>query len=266
MNKLFMDAEIKIEKIFGNDSRDEIRFTDKIEKSQFFNSNYSNIKSSNKPFKPQKMNVTPFLKQFTKNENDYSSIKKDKKRNFDINKDNYYSEFIKKVNEKEKEENYKSNKIQKKKTINNQINQSKSSLNVFSLKNVNYNNNEEKKNNSEKRNSKSKKKKETGIMKKNTSNFIYFNQKTPLITINSKMKMIQNSIQLEIKSTIPEYKKLKIQKIDMPNYWIIKDEKNLNGEYKLNSKFIKDNTTETENNFKTIYNVNNKKKSYLCCI
>lgn len=261
-----MDPEIKIDKIFGNDNHDEIRFANEIDKSQYYNI-HSNNNYSSKLLKQIKINVSPFKKQLTKNENDYFN-KKDKKKYLEFNNDDYYSEFMKKVTENEKVEKYKSTKLQKKKTMNNQIKQKDSapSMNVLNLKNVtifNKNNiNEEKKLSS----SKNKKKKETNIKKNNSSNLNSLSQKISLMHINNKINFIQNSIQLEIKSHLNNYKELKIERINMPVYWDIKENSTLNNKSNnLNPKFIKDNTIETENNFKTKYNVKNKKKYFLCC-
>ena len=62
-----------------------------------------------------------------------------------------------------------------------------------------------------------------------------------------------------------KYQKLKIEKIQLPIYTII-NEKELNNKTKnINIEFNK-NISEIGNNFKTIYNVNNKKKVLLCCM
>lgn len=62
-----------------------------------------------------------------------------------------------------------------------------------------------------------------------------------------------------------KYQKLKIEKIQLPIYTII-NEKELNNKTKnINIEFNK-NISEIGNNFKTIYNVNNKKRLFLCCI
>jgi len=107
-----MDSDEKIEKIFGSDRHDKERYQNKNEKIPFVNMDfYSNRKKDNKLLKQQKINISSYQKQFTNVENTFD--KKNKKKNsgyIDINNNN---DLKSNKIEKEKEGNFKLNKIKK---------------------------------------------------------------------------------------------------------------------------------------------------------
>ena len=268
-----MNAEEKIDKIFGIDRTDRCR---KIyEKSPFINlrmDSNSNLKKDNKLLKQEKINISSFEKQFTNVENIINSKNKKKSSGYiDIN--NYFALKSYK-NEKEKEDICKSNKIYKiKSNVNPVSKESKSSKNIVHIKNVSLfnKNNIEKKGTSEKKNGKIKKKKESlNII--NNNNLDYMIQKVTLIENRNIFDEVQRAIQFEIKTkkNSNSNENLIIERIKMPNYIAIKKKENDNQLIKEsknpNSNIIKDNTNETGNNFKSIYKVNNKKNHFLCCI
>ena len=280
-----MNAIQKIDKIFGSDYI-ENRFQSKFEKSQFVNINLNNSSSKNserKLIKPKKFSVNSFQKQFTNVENN----KKDKKRTIGYIDINFYSKVLKNVNENNKDNIddviCKSNKIKKNKSIINLMNcEIKSNKNMMNFKDSNNNNLEEQKvtniMSNEKKNSKTKKRKETVLNTINSSNN-KINNSQKLIENRNKLNEVQSAIQLEIKSKKKKYKNYVIEKIEMPNYMIIEKDNKLNNKSNntniinnnnetnpLNQNFKKDFSIEIKNNnFQTIYNVNNKKNRFLCC-
>ena len=280
-----MNANQKIDKIFGSDYT-ENRFQSKFEKSQFVNINLNNSSSKNserKLIKPKKFSVNSFQKQFTNVENN----KKDKKRTIGYIDINFYSKVLKNVNENNKDNIddviCKSNKIKKNKSIINPMShESKSNKNIMNFKDSNNNNYEEKKvtniMSNEKKNSKTKKRKDT-VLNAINSNNNKINDSQKLIEKRNKLNEVQSALQLEIKSKRKKYKDYIIEKIEMPNYMIIEKENKLNNKSNntnilnnnnetnpLNQNFKKDFSIEIKNNnFQTIYNVNNKKNRFLCC-
>ena len=280
-----MNANQKIDKIFGSDYI-ENRFQSKFEKSQFVNINLNNSSSKSserKLIKPKKFSVNSFQKQFTNVENN----KKDKKRTIGYIDINFYSKVLKNVNENNKDNIddviCKSNKIKKNKSIINLMNcEIKSNKNMMNFKDSNNNNLEEQKvtniMSNEKKNSKAKKRKET-VLNAINSNNNKINDSQKLIEKRNKLNEVQSALQLEIKSKRKKYKDYIIEKIEMPNYMIIEKENKLNNKSNntniinnnnetnpLNQNFKKDFSIEIKNNnFQTIYNVNNKKNRFLCC-
>ena len=289
-----MNVDETIEKVFGSDRCDKDRFQKKIEKSPFINLNmdfYSNRKKD-KLLKNQKINISSFQKQFTNFENRFEK-KSQKKSSGHIDLNNYNelkSHQNENENEKEKE---KSNKIKNiKSNIYPVSKESKSTKNIIHLKYVSvFNKNEETKNNNEKKNNLEKKnhniekkntneKKISKIKKKkealninnnlNNNNLNYMIQKVSLMEKRNIFDEVQRAIQFEIKSKKSSNRDLIIETIRMPNYCIIqnegKDNNIINESKKIKSNIVKDNTNESGNNFKTIYNVNNKKHNFLCCM
>ena len=280
-----MNANQKIDKIFGSDYI-ENRFQNKFEKSQFVNINLNNSSSKNserKLIKPKKFSVNSFQKQFTNVENN----KKDKKRTIGYIDINFYSNVLKNVNENNKDNIddviCKSNKIKKNKSIINLMNQeTKSNKNIMNFKDSNNNNLEEQKvtniMSNEKKNSKTKKRKDT-VLNAINSNNNKINDSQKLLEKRNKLNEVQSALQLEIKSKRKKYNDYIIEKIEMPNYMIIEKENKLNNKSNntnilnnnnetnpLNQNFKKDFSIEIKNNnFQTIYNVNNKKNRFLCC-
>ena len=280
-----MNANQKIDKIFGSDYI-ENRFQNKFEKSQFVNINLNNSSSKSserKLIKPKKFSVNSFQKQFTNVENN----KKDKKRTIGYIDINFYSNVLKNVNENNKDNIddviCKSNKIKKNKSIINLMNcEIKSNKNMMNFKDSNNNNLEEQKvtniMSNEKKNSKTKKRKDT-VLNAINSNNNKINDSQKLIEKRNKLNEVQSALQLEIKSKRKKYKDYIIEKIEMPNYMIIEKENKLNNKSNntnilnnnnetnpLNQNFKKDFSIEIKNNnFQTIYNVNNKKNRFLCC-
>ena len=280
-----MNANQKIDKIFGSDYI-ENRFQNKFEKSQFVNINLNNSSSKSserKLIKPKKFSVNSFQKQFTNVENN----KKDKKRTIGYIDINFYSNVLKNVNENNKDNIddviCKSNKIKKNKSIINLMNcEIKSNKNMMNFKDSNNNNLEEQKvtniMSNEKKNSKTKKRKDT-VLNAINSNNNKINDSQKLIEKRNKLNEVQSALQLEIKSKRKKYKDYIIEKIEMPNYMMIEKENKLNNKSNntnilnnnnetnpLNQNFKKDFSIEIKNNnFQTIYNVNNKKNRFLCC-
>ena len=100
-----MNAQQQIEKIFGSDYM-ENRFQSKFEKSQFTSTNFVNNSKKNidnQLIKPKKFIVNSFKKQFTNIEN--KNTKKDKKKTNGYIGNNINSEFLKNVNENNKDNN-----------------------------------------------------------------------------------------------------------------------------------------------------------------
>ena len=267
----------KIEKIFGNKNYDEYRFENTFEKSQFVNLNYLNSSNSsskrNNRHKKQKNNISLFKKLFAKNENE--NIKSDKSNisNYVGKIDKVFnSELSKKIKGRVNSNIYKSdNSIHNHPILNSEIiKQTNSNKKLIKLRKSLLFNKDEKKNNLEKVKLKKKIKKQ-GYYSFNPNsylNIINLNRKySPIEKINHN-NFIQNSIQLNIESQNKnKYQKLKIEKIQLPIYTFI-NEKELHKKTKNNKKieFNKNITSEIGNNFKTIYNVNNKKKLLLCCM
>ena len=269
-----MYAVQKMEKIFGNNF-DEYRFENQIGKSQFVNLNNHNSSSSrkrnDKSHKKHKNNISSFKKLLTKNENDIFNRDKSNISNYIGKIDKIYnSELTKKIKGRVKSNISKYNNIINNQSIINSeiIKNSSSNKNIIRIRNAVLHNKEEQKNNLEKFGYK-KKKKKYGFYSFNPNSYFninYLNQNYSLIEKINKNNFVQNSIQLKIEcKNENKYQKLKIEKIQLPIYTII-NEKELNNKTKnINIEFNK-NISEIGNNFKTIYNVNNKKKLFLCCI